>query len=118
MVPRTGSQWRVANSAWRVEPAAKSPSPICCPPAARSWLLRPDEPEYVLDAGERLLRDRPRPLGAVGEHPIDMAGIGEQPLHLGRDRGDLGDREVGERRLEGRELRPAVVLEHRLARGV
>ena len=48
-----------------------------------------------------------RARGAVGEHRIDMGGIGDQPLHLGVDRPELGDREIDQRGLEGRELRAA-----------
>ena len=38
---------------------------------------------------------------AVGEHRIDIDGVGDQPLHLGIDRAELGDREIDQRGLEG-----------------
>ena len=43
----------------------------------------------------------------VGQHRIDMSGVGLQPFHLGADRAELCDRKVDQRGLEGGELRAA-----------
>ena len=51
-------------------------------------------------------------VGAVDQHLVDMAGVGQQAAHLAGDRRELLDGEVGERRLEGRELRAAMLAQH------
>src|SRR5580704_11917026 len=77
-----------------------------------AWSVPPDESDDVLDGSHRVRRELLGTDGAVGEHRVDVGGIGREPLHLGPDRAELGDREVGERSLEGRELSATELLEH------
>ena len=56
-----------------------------------------------------LIGDGACPVGAVDQDCVDMAGIGDQPLHLGGDRRQFGDAELDQRVLEAGEL-PAAEL--------
>ncbi len=55
---------------------------------------------------------------AVRQHRVDRGGIIEEPFHFCGDRAELGDGEVGQCRLEARELGIAEFLEHRGATGI
>ena len=72
----------------------------------------PQESDDALDLVEHRLGHRARPFRASGQDPIHVPGIGDQPSHLVLDRAELGDREIGEMLLEGRELLPAETFEH------
>ena len=50
------------------------------PWARRKGSARPDEADDVLDGAHGLASDRGGALGAVGEDPVDMAGIARQVI--------------------------------------
>ena len=58
----------------------------------------PHETDDVLDGFHGFGGDGLARAGAVGEHGIDWAGSCDQPLHLGGDRRELRDRQIGQRR--------------------
>jgi len=59
------------------------------------------KPTMPLGLGQHRLGDRPAALGAVGEHPVDLAGIGHQArASPPRPGARARDQEVGQRRLE------------------
>src|SRR3984893_13773629 len=74
----------------------------------------PYETDDVFDYLHRFRRHHLGARGAVGEHRVDMAGIGGKPLHLGGNRPELCDRKVDQRRLERGELRAGKFLERLL----
>ena len=62
---------------------------VMLPPASagdKRRLFLADKTDNVLDTGNRLVGDRVRAFGAVDKNAVDMARIGEQAPHLGRDR--------------------------------
>jgi len=65
----------------------------------------------VLDGAHGLGRDGTRPIGAVHQDAVEMGRVLHEALHLGPDRSEPGDREVDQRRLEGRELRAAEIVQ-------
>src|SRR5260221_415346 len=109
-----------ARAAWRSSTAfATSFGGGTRPRAARQFRQRvlslasaAYESDDVLDRFHGVRRDDLRARGAVGEHGIDVDGIGDEPLHLGIDRAEFDDREIDQRGLEGGELRAAEFVEN------
>ena len=73
---------------------------------------RADHAHDVID----LIHDRPGdglgPVGAPAKDAVDLGGVLHQAVHLGRDRLQLGHGKVGQRGLEGAELRAREIGHH------
>src|SRR5262249_19238938 len=71
-----------------------------------------EKADDLLHLAQDRLADRFRALGTVAENAIDLGGIGQETRHRVVDGHEARDGEVGERLLEGRELRAAVLLQN------
>src|SRR5438874_2578413 len=80
--------------------------------ASRRKPARAHETNDILDGPHDLRGHGAGALRAIEEDAVDMARIGGEPSHLGRDGRESRDREVDEGSLEGRELGVAVLSEH------
>ncbi len=74
--------------------------------------LAAHEADDVLHRLHRVRGDNLRTSGTIGQHRIDIDGVGDKPLHFGIDRAELGDGEVDERGLERGELGAAELIQH------
>src|SRR3954471_7179439 len=79
------------------------------------WLSEsglPDKADDVLCHLHGFGREGAGAVGAVGQDRIDMTGVGDQPLHLRRNRRQLCDAKLHQRILENGELPGAEILQH------
>ena len=78
----------------------------------REKLALADETDDVLCRFHGLSGDGAGTVGAVDQDGIDVAGVGDQPFHLGSDWRQFGDAEFDQRILEVRKLPAAELAEH------
>src|SRR5262245_47853721 len=110
-LPVAGSVAKVENLATPLGGGTRPRTARQLQAVGSSFVSTAHESDDVLDCFHGVRRDDLCARGAVGEHGIDIDGIGDEPLHLGIDRAEFDDREIDQRGLEGRELRAAEFVE-------